>query len=75
VSRRLRPTALATDLLYYINAFILTKMFQDLNIDSDMPGANENYFVSTYLTDFNYRHLMSKITINKSAFADVCDFP
>jgi len=35
-------------------------MFQDLNIDSDMLDANENYFVSTYLIDFNYRHLMVK---------------
>jgi len=30
-----------------------------------MPDANENYFVSTYLTYFNYRHLISKIKINK----------
>jgi len=36
---------------------------------------DENYFVSTNLTDFNYRHLMSKIKINKSAIADVGDFP
>jgi len=43
-------------------------------IDSDMLEANENYFVSIYLTDFNYRHLMSKIKINKSAIADVGDF-
>jgi len=40
-----------------------------------MLDANENYFVSTYLTDFNYRHPMSKIKINKSAIADVGDFP
>jgi len=39
-----------------------------------MLDANENYFVSTYLTDFNYRHPMSKIKINKSAIADVGDF-
>jgi len=45
-------------------------MFQDLKKDSDMLYANENCFVSTYLTDFNYRHLMSKIKINKSAIAD-----
>jgi len=53
VSRRLRPTALAIDLLYYINAgtFILTKMFQDLNIDFEMLDASEKYFVSTYLND------------------------
>jgi len=38
-----------------------------------MLDANENYFVNTYLTDFNYRHLMIKI--NKSAIADVGDFP
>jgi len=44
-------------------------------IDSNMLDANENYFVSTYLSDFNYRHLMSKIKINKSAIADVGDFP
>jgi len=25
-------------------------MFQDLNIDSEMLDANENYFVSTYIT-------------------------
>jgi len=31
---------------------ILTKMFQDLNIDSDMLDANEHYFVSTYISDF-----------------------
>jgi len=24
-------------------------MFQDLNIDSDMLDANENYFVCTYI--------------------------
>jgi len=35
--------------------------------------AITNYFVSTYLTDFNYRHLMSNIKINKSAIADVSD--
>jgi len=40
-----------------------------------MLDANENYFVSTYLTNFNHRHLMSKIKINKSAIADVGDFP
>jgi len=40
-----------------------------------MLDANENYFVSTCLTDFNYRHLMFKIKINKSAIADVSDFP
>jgi len=34
-----------------------------------MLDANENYLVSTYLTDFNYRHLMSRIKINKSAIA------
>jgi len=28
-----------------------------------MLDANENYFVSTYLTNFNYRHLMSKIKL------------
>jgi len=44
---------------------MLTKTFQDLKIDSDMLDANENDFVNTYLTDFNYRHLMSKIKINK----------
>jgi len=37
---------------------ILTKMLNDLNIDSDILDANENYFVSTHLTYFNYRHLM-----------------
>jgi len=40
-------------------------------IDSDMLDANENYFLSTYFNDFNYRHLMSKIKMNKSAIADV----
>jgi len=40
-----------------------------------MLDANENYFESTYLADFNYRHLMSKIKINKLAIADVGDFP
>jgi len=40
-----------------------------------MLDANENYFVSTYPIDFNYQHLMSKIKINKSAIADVGDFP
>jgi len=40
-----------------------------------MLDANENYFVSTYLKDFNYRHLMSKIKMNKSAIAVVGDFP
>jgi len=50
-------------------------MFQDLKMDSDMLVANENYFVSTYLTDFNYRHLISKIKMIKSAIADVGDFP
>jgi len=40
-----------------------------------MLDANENYFVSTYLTDFNYRHLMSWIKMNKSAIADVGNFP
>jgi len=44
-------------------------------VDYEMLDANEKYFVSTYLTDFNYRHLMSKIKINKSAIADVGDFP
>jgi len=28
-------------------------MFQDLNIDFDMLDANENYFLSAYITDFN----------------------
>jgi len=46
-----------------------------LKLYSDMLDANENYFVSTYLTDFNYRHLMSKIKMNKSAIADVVEFP
>jgi len=33
---------------------ILKKMFQDLHtIDSDILAANENYFVSAYITDFN----------------------
>jgi len=40
-----------------------------------MLDANENYVVSTHLTDFNYRHLMSKLKMNKSAIADVGDFP
>jgi len=40
-----------------------------------MLDANENYFVSTYLTDFNYRHLMSKTKMNESVNADVGDFP
>jgi len=40
-----------------------------------MLDANENYFVSTHLTDFNYRHLLSKIKINKSAIDNVGDFP
>jgi len=40
-----------------------------------MLDANEHYFVSTYLTDFNYRHPMSKIKMNKSVIADVGDFP
>jgi len=44
-------------------------------IYSDMLDANENYFVSTYLIDFNYRHLISKIKMNKSSIADVGDFP
>jgi len=44
-------------------------------IDSNMLDANENYFVRTYLTDFNYQHLMSKIKINKSVISDVGDFP
>jgi len=39
-----------------------------------MLDANENCFVSTYLTDFNYRHLISKIKMNKSVIADVGDF-
>jgi len=39
-----------------------------------MLDANKNYFVRTYLTDLNYRHLMSKIKINKSAISDVGDF-
>jgi len=50
-------------------------MFQDLKIYSDMLDVNEHYFVSTYLTDINYRHLMSMIKMNKSAIADVGDFP
>jgi len=40
-----------------------------------MLDANENYFESTYLTDYIYRHLMSEIKMNKSAIADVGDFP
>jgi len=40
-----------------------------------MLDANENYFVRKCLIDFNYRHLMSKIRMNKSAIADVGDFP
>jgi len=36
-------------------------MFQDLKIDSDMLDANENYFVSTYLSDFNYRHQLTRV--------------
>jgi len=52
VLRRLRPTVV---LVLCLNKCmnILTKMFQDLNIDSDMLDANENYFVSTYITGFN----------------------
>jgi len=29
-------------------------MFQDLNIDSGMLDANENYYVSTYLKELNF---------------------
>jgi len=51
----------------------------DLNIDSDMLGANENYFVSTYISDFNSLEMISASDVNarmnKSAFADVGDFP
>jgi len=49
-------------------------MFQDLNIDSDMLDANENYFVSTCHTDFIYRQLLSKIKMNKSVIVDAGDF-
>jgi len=40
-----------------------------------MLDASENYFMSTHLTDFNYRHQMSKLKMNKSAIADVGYFP
>jgi len=57
----------------------MTKMFQDLNIDSDMLDAKENYFVSTYITDFNSLEMISACDVNaqmnKSAIADVGDFP
>jgi len=32
---------------------ILTKIFQDLNIDSDMLDANESYFVTIYLIELS----------------------
>jgi len=47
----------------------------ELELDSDMLDANEKYFVSTRLTDFNYRHLLSKLKMNKSVIADMGDFP
>jgi len=41
--------------------------------------VNENYFVSTYMTDFNSLEMISasdvKAQMNKSAVADVGDFP
>jgi len=49
VSRLLRPTAV---LYLYKCLDMLTNMLQDLNIDSDMLDANENYFVSTHFTGF-----------------------
>jgi len=40
---------------------------------------NENYFVSTYITDFNSLEIISESDINaqmnKSAIVDVGDFP
>jgi len=39
-------------------------MFQDLNIDSDMLCANENYCVSTYITDFNSFEMISASDVN-----------
>jgi len=37
---------------------------QDLNIDSDMLDANENYFVGTYITDFNSFEMISASDVN-----------
>jgi len=58
---------------------ILMKMFHDLNIDSDMLNANENYFVSIFITDFNSFGVISASDVNsqmnKSAITDVGDFP
>jgi len=39
-------------------------MFQDLNINSDMLNANENYFESTYITDFNSLGMISASDVN-----------
>jgi len=50
-------------------------MFQDLNIDSDILGVNETYFVSKYITDFNSLEMISASDVNaqtnKSTIADV----
>jgi len=57
----------------------MTMVFQDLNIDSDMLYANTNYFVNTYITDFNSLEMISasgvNAQMNKSAIADVDDSP
>jgi len=43
-----------------------------------MLDVNENYFVSTYITDFNSLEMISESDVNaqmnKSAIADVGDF-
>jgi len=48
-----------------------------LNIDSDILDTNENYFVSTNITDFISLEIISAsdVKMTKSAIADVGDFP
>jgi len=52
---------------------ILTKMFQDLSIDSDMLDGNENYLVFNSLEMISASDVHAQM--NKSAIADVGDFP
>jgi len=60
-----------------LNKQISYRPIKYLNIDSNMLDANKNCFVSTYLTYYNYRHLMSNIKMNasKSAIVDAGDCP
>jgi len=54
-------------------------MFHDVNIDSNMLDANGNYFVTTYIINFNSLENMSasdaNAQMNKSENADVDEFP